>query len=182
MKALRLLDWIVEAVAIAAFAVSSLFIFLNVLNRYLVLGAFRNLARDYEGLRPAYRSVRGALGDIVVTADEVPGYLLAWVAFLGAYLAMRREGHIAFDMLVEALSPRWRKAIAILNAVLIGGFLAMLLWQSIRMIRVAGRTEIETAEIAQGWFMLIIPIAAILLGIAVLVRLRETWNTNGGDA
>ncbi len=182
MRALRFLDRIVEAVAITAFAVSSLFIFLNVLNRYLVLGAFRNLARDYESLRPAYSAVRGALGDIVVTADEVPGYLLAWIAFLGAYLAMRREGHIAFDMLVEALSPVWRKRVAILNAALIGGFLAMLLWQSIRMIRVAGRTEIETAEIAQGWFMLIIPIAAVLLGIAVLVRLRETWHRTEGDA
>ena len=121
MRALRTLDKIVEAAAVAAFAVSSLFIFLNVLNRYLVLGAFRNLARDYEGLRPAYSTVRGALGNHRCTADEVPGYLLAWVAFLGAYLAMRREGHIAFDMLVErcpALATRYNR----LERRLIGGF------------------------------------------------------------
>ena len=109
MRALRLLDRVVEAAAIAAFAVSSLFIFLNVLNRYLVLGLFRDLARDYESLRPAYTAVRSALGDIVVTADEVPGYLLAWVAFLGAYLAMRREGHIAFDLLAESLPRMGRR-------------------------------------------------------------------------
>ena len=179
MKALRALDKTVEAVAIAAFVVSSLFIFLNVLNRYLVLGAFRNLAGDYESLRPAYTAVRGALGNIVVTADEVPGYLLAWVAFLGAYLAMRREGHIAFDMIVDALPRAWQRGVMVLNTVLIGGFLIVLLWQSIRMIRVSGATEIETADIAQGWFMLIIPLAAVLLMIAMLVRLRETWHETG---
>lgn len=178
MKALRILDRGVEAIAILAFVISSGFIFLNVLNRYLVLGAFRNLASDYESLRPAYAAVRGALGNIVVTADEVPGYLLAWVAFLGAYLAFRREGHIAFDLLVEKLSKGNQKLVAILNGILIGGFLVMLFWQSVRMIKVSGATEIETAEIAQGWFMLIMPMAAILLLIALGVRLNETLRNN----
>ncbi len=174
MRALRGLDRAVEAVAVIIFAASCLFILLNVLNRYLVLGFLRGLAKDWDGLRPAYFAVRDAIGSIVVTADEVPGLLLVWIAFLGAYLAYRREGHIAFDLLAEALPTVWRKALAVANAVLIGGFLVMLLWQSIRMIRVSGATEIETAEIAQGWFMLILPIAALLLMIALLVRLRET--------
>lgn len=178
MKALRFLDKSVEAAAVAAFVVSSLFIILNVINRYLVLGAFRNLARDYESLRPYYTSIRSALGDIVVTADEVPGYLLAWVAFLGAYLAMRREGHIAFDLLLNSLPDRVRRIAILTNAALIGGFLLMVLWQSIRMIRVSGATEIETAEIAQGWFMLIIPVAAVLLLIATFLRLRESLTSS----
>lgn len=178
---LRLLDKIVEGVAVAAFAASSLFIFLNVLNRYIVLGFMRNLAKDNEGFRDAYFAVRDALGNIVVTADEVPGFLLAWVAFLGAYLAMRKEGHIAFDMLVESLSRRGQKLVISLNAILMSGFLVLLFWQSVRMIKVAGRTEIETAEIAQGWFMSIIPLAAVLLLIAVLSRFYDTWQNLSKD-
>ncbi len=180
MKPLRLLDKIVEGVAVAAFVASSLFIFLNVLNRYIVLTFMRNLAKDNEGFRDTYFAVRDALGSIVVTADEVPGFLLAWVAFLGAYLAMRKEGHIAFDMLAESLSRGGQKLLAALNAVLISGFLVLLFWQSVRMIKVAGRTEIETAEIAQGWFMAIIPIAAVLLLIAVLTRFYDSWHRLSG--
>ena len=172
MRSLRILDRIVEAVAVVIFAASCLFILLNVLNRYLVLGLMRDLAKDWEGMRPAYFAVRDLLGSIVVTADEVPGFLLVWIAFLGAYLAMRREGHIAFDLLAEALPRRPRRLLACVNAGLIGGFLAMLLWQSVRMIRVSGATAIETAEIAQGWFMLILPLAAVLLLVAVGARLR----------
>jgi TRAP-type C4-dicarboxylate transport system permease small subunit len=175
---LRLVDRIAEALAVSAFFVSSGFIFLNVVNRYLVLGFLRDLAKDYEGLRPLYFAIRDALGNIVVTADEVPGYLLVWVAFLGAYLAMRKEGHIAFELLVDALSPRIRQFMIFINTSLIIGFLLLLFWQSIRMIRVAGATEIETAEIAQGWFMLILPIAAILLGVACIVRLGAGNKSN----
>ncbi|WP_350334426.1 TRAP transporter small permease [Coralliovum pocilloporae] len=167
---LRLIDRIAEALAVFTFMVSSAFIFLNVLNRYLVLGLFRNWAKDHESFRPAYFAIRDALGSIVVTADEVPGLLLVWVAFLGAYLAMRKDGHIAFDLFVQSLPRKGRLLVQGVNTVLISGFLVLLFWQSIRMIQVSGATEIETAEIAQGWFMLILPIAAVLLTIAAVKR------------
>ncbi len=182
MRAIRILDRVVEAVAVAVFATSCLFILLNVLNRYLVLGVMRDLAKDWEALRPAYFWVRDLLGSIVVTADEVPGYLLVWIAFLGAYLAMRREGHIAFDLLAQSLPRGARRAPALLNGALVIGFLLMLLWQSVRMIRVSGATEIETAEIAQGWFMLIMPLAAVLMLTAVGLRLQESLSSGAPPA
>lgn len=168
---LRLVDRLAEALAVIAFTVSSAFVFLNVLNRYLVLGVLRDWAKDYEGFRPTYFAIRDLLGNIVVTADEVPGLLLVWVAFLGAYIAMRKQGHIGFDLVLESLPGKARKIVRGINSMLIAGFLALLLWQSVRMIRVSGATEIETAGIAQGWFMLILPIAAVLLMIAVIHRL-----------
>ena len=167
---LRYIDKLAEVLAVLAFAVSSAFVFLNVLNRYLILGFFRDIAKEYENLRPAYFAVRDVLSNIVVTADEVPGLLLVWVAFLGAYVAMRQEGHIAFTLVLEKLPQRFSVFVKSINTILISGFLLLVLWQSIRMIRVSGRTEIETAAIAQGWFMLILPIAAVLLLVAILHR------------
>jgi len=175
---LRVLDKLAEVLAVIAFAMSSAFIFLNVLNRYLVLGIFRDIAKSHENMRPAYYAVRDLLSNIVVTADEVPGLLLVWVAFLGAYVAMRQEGHIAFTLLLEKLPHRARTIVNSINTLLISGFLVLVLWQSIRMIRVSGRTEIETAELAQGWFMLILPVAAVLLLIAVIHRYRNEINTH----
>lgn len=174
---LRIIDKAVAIVAIAAFVSSFLFICINVLNRYLVLGVMRNLAREMEWLQPAYFFIREIFGSISVTADEVPGFMLVWVAFLGAYMAMRHGGHISFDMLLEACQPRVRKALLVLNSLLISGFLLVLLWKSILMIRISGRTEIETAEIAQGWFMAILPIGAILLLVSLYVRTKEQLQT-----
>lgn len=171
----RLVDRLIEGIAVLAFAVSSIFICINIINRYLVLGAMRELSRDYDWFSPIYLFFREWLGAVSVTADEIPGFLLVWVAFLGAYLALRREGHISFDLLVDALPPLGRKAVMALNMLLMGLFLSVLLGHSIRMIRVAGRTEIETAEIAQGWFMLIMPIASLLLLAALARRIQETF-------
>lgn len=151
--------------------------FLNVLNRYLVLGFFRELAKTNEQLRPAYFQVRDFLSNIVVTADEVPGLLLVWVAFLGAYIAMRKDGHIAFELLADKMPRGIRVGVETLNTLLISAFLLVLLWQSIRMISVSGKTEIETAAIAQGWFMLVLPIASVLLLLAVNYRYFQHINS-----
>ncbi|MCV6547022.1 MAG: TRAP transporter small permease subunit [Cohaesibacter sp.] len=177
---LRLLDKIVEAMAVLIFAISSAFVFLNVVNRYLVLGLLRDWAKTNEAMRPFYFWVRDLFGNIVVTADEVPGFLLVWVAFLGAYLTMRREGHIAFELIEESLPRLGRRLLRGANTVLISGFLVLLLWQSVRMIGVAGATEIETADIAQGWFMLIMPLAAILLLIATVQRFFDHYKQDDG--
>ena len=181
MATLRVLDKIVEAAAVLAFAVSSLFVLINVLNRYLVLGFLRDWSRSDETVTPVYRFFREAFGSVSVTADEVPGLLLVWVAFLGAYLAMRREGHIAFDLLLNSLPRRLRIGMLLVNAGLMLGFLGLVLWHSVRMIWISGGTEIETAEIAQGWFMAIVPIGAVLLLIAVIDRLHREIAATAPD-
>ena len=168
---LRRLDRLVEAMAVLCLVVSTGMICANVFYRYVVLGWLREGSRTVAWLVPVFDVLNGFFGTISVSADEVPGYLLVWIAFLGAYLALRRDGHIAFDLFLNALRPRarWVMRSVIDGAVL--GFLLVLLWESIRMIRVDGATEIETAEIAQGWFMAIMPLAAVLLGLALVLRL-----------
>lgn len=173
MRFLRYLDKGIEVVAVLAFATSSLLILLNVANRYLVAGLMRTISKSFESFTPVYHFFREHLGSLSVMADEVPGLLLVWIAFLGAYLVLRGEGHISFDMIIESVPTRFRRVLIAFNSILILGFLLLLFFQSVRMIRVSGRTEIETAEIAQGWFMLILPIAAVLLLIAFA---RQSYN------
>ena len=109
----------------------------------------------------------------IVWADEIPGLLLVWIAFLGAYLAYRRDGHIAFDLLVTYLPPRVRPWVKTLADGLVLGLAVLMVHLSWRMIARVGRREIETLEIAQGWFMAILPIAFALIALALVVRIVE---------
>ena len=154
----------------AIFAASTILICINVINRYLVLGFMRKTAAVFEWFAPVYQTFRESFGSISVTADEVPGLLLVWIAFLGAYLAMRKEGHISFDMLLHKLPRFWHNSFILFNAIIICAFVGVLLMQSIRMIYVAGSREIETMEVAQGYFMAVIPIACVLFLAATLQR------------
>ena len=172
----KLIDRLVTAAAVLCLVASTAMIVANVFYRYVVLDWLRIGAREAAWLTPLYDLLNEAFGRVSVTADEVPGYLLVWIAFLGAYLALRRDGHIAFDLLIRALPARPGKGLRIAIDAALLAFLGLLLWQSLRMIRIDGATEIETAEIAQGWFMAVLPISAVLLALPIaqrlLVRLR----------
>lgn len=176
----RLIDKVVEFLSAGALVVAASMILLNVFNRYIVLGSLRSASESSEMWAWIYEITDGLLSPISATTDEIPGLLLIWIAFLGAYLAYRKGGHISFDLVVEKLPRLYRRLVVMLTDASIMVFLIILLMQSIRMIRVDGQTEIETAEIAQGWFMAIIPLSAGLLIMALVIdiikRLRNTKN------
>ncbi len=169
----RLIDKIVEVLATSALVVAASMILLNVFNRYVVLGWLRAASESSALWGWIYSKTDGLLSPISATTDEIPGLLLIWIAFLGAYLAYRKGGHISFDMMVEKLPRVYQRLVVTLTDGTIMAFLVLLLLQSIRMIRVDGQTEIETAEIAQGWFMAIIPLSAGLLIMALVIDIIE---------
>ncbi|WP_104399670.1 TRAP transporter small permease [Vibrio penaeicida] len=164
---MRLLDRTVTIVSGSALVVSTLLILINVANRYLVQGGLLHLANQ-EILPGLYEFADLHFSSLSAVADEVPGLLLSWVAFLGAYLALRDGGHIAFDMVTEKLPPKFRAIVKGVSDLLIAIFLSVLLYQTIRMIYVDGDTEIETAEIAQGWFMSVLVAFSVLMLIALV--------------
>jgi TRAP-type transport system small permease protein len=99
--------------------------------------------------------------------EEIDGYLLIWISFLGAYLAAREGQHLGIDMLPDRLPPAARRALrTVVDASLILLF-AIVLVHSLRWIRVSGGREIETAEIPKGIFMSVIPLAMALLIVAL---------------
>ena len=175
-RLVRLIDRIVEVIAATALVVANSMILLNVFNRYVVLGWMREGSETSKLGATIFETVDSVLSPISATVDEVPGLLLVWIAFLGAYLAYRKGGHISFDMVVMGLPGLPRRLVVVLTDAIVMAFLAVLLHQSIRMIRVDGMTEIETAEIAQGWFMAIIPLSAGLMILALMIDIVERWR------
>lgn len=105
------------------------------------------------------------------TTDEIPGYLLVWISFLGAYLAERKSMHIKFDMLVDSMNDRLKTVLTIIPQVMIIGFFALLFWFSIDMIIIDGTTYIETIDIPQGFFMSIFPFSSIIIILAVIYNI-----------
>ena len=103
ISALRLIDAVVAALAALVLTASTAMICLNVFYRYAVLGWLRTLSETEAWAESLYQPLDAWLGAISVTADEVPGLLLVWIAFLGAYLAMRKGGHISFGLVMESL-------------------------------------------------------------------------------
>lgn len=164
---MRHLDKLISILGGFTLSISTLLILINVVNRYVVQGWLLRLT-EFNILTGVYELLDPSISSISAISDEVPGLLLVWVAFLGAYLAVRDGGHISFDMFVEKMPHKIKHVLQKIVDFLIAIFLFVLLYQSGRMIMVDGSTEIETLEIGQGWFMSILVIFPILMLAALL--------------
>lgn len=63
-------------------------------------------------------------------AEEVSLYLMVWIVFVGASVAVRTRGHIAIDLLPLVLSPDNKRRLAVAIAVVMLVFLAVFGWYS----------------------------------------------------
>lgn len=118
---------------------------------------------------------RSVLGASLPWPEEVSGHALVWTSFLGAYLAVREQRHIAFDLLVEQLPDRAQKVVLTVGELLVVGFFVLLIYESTRMIRIVGGTPLLTVDIATGVFMAALPICGAAIVLALCARIFERW-------
>ena len=72
-----------------------------------------------------YKILRRYLaGDAVAWGDEVCVVLFIWIVFLANAFVVEDKKQIAFDLLIDRLSPRARRRAEIARILLVGGILA----------------------------------------------------------
>jgi TRAP-type C4-dicarboxylate transport system permease small subunit len=120
---------------------------------------------------------RSVLHSSLPWPEEISGYLLVWTSFLGAYLGVREDRHIAFDLFVEALSPSRRRILQTITDFLVIAFFILLVYESIRMLRVVGNSPLSTVEtIPVGVFIASMPICGAGMVLALCLRIAERWR------
>jgi TRAP-type transport system small permease protein len=109
----------------------------------------------------------------IIWAEEVSQYLMIWIAYLGAGLALREGRHVALDMLHDrlpaALGRKLKMAVgglvlAFLGAVTVLGFqFAVFVWNQ----------ETPVLNISLGIPTLAIPIGALLFAMHLVLMFRD---------
>ncbi len=106
-------------------------------------------------------------------AEEVIRYSFIWSVFLVSPLVIRRGANLELDIFLQRMSAPARRAVAIFNGVVILAFLAVLIVQGARMVRVNMEQLSSALEISMAWIYLAVPIGGcLMLGeyIAILIR------------
>jgi TRAP-type C4-dicarboxylate transport system permease small subunit len=119
---------------------------------------------------------RYVVGAALPWPEEISGYLLVWISFSGAYLAVRDGGHINLDIFIEKLPEPWHRLALSLVDLLVAAFLVLLTVLSLRMIAIVGNTPLETIDLPQGIFMASIPISSAAMTLAFLVGIWRRWS------
>lgn len=85
---------------------------------------------------------RYVLEQSAVWAPELAGILYAWVVFLGASAAWKRNMHIGIDVIVRHLPPRGRQSIRILSDMVLIAFLAYTTYLAVS-ITISAQTRVS---------------------------------------
>ena len=110
-------------------------------------------------------------------SEEAGRYLMIWMGFLGASLALRSGGHVGVSMLREALPRPLRRVVMLVGTFAVFGFFAMVTYQGILLLGMVSSKDSLVLPISMLWPYLSIPVGALLMLIQLLpVAIRE-WRT-----
>lgn len=76
---------------------------------------------------------RYALNNALPWSDELAGFMLAWAAFLGAPIALRRAYHPAITLVADRLQGAPAVGVAVVRESLVGAYLVLLLVAGVEM-------------------------------------------------
>lgn len=113
----------------------------------------------------ALASVARAAGAPIIWSVEVAQLLFAWLCILAADLAMQQERHFGLSILVDSLSTRAARRLALLNQLVLAALLCFLLvyaWRNMVLMhpRLLGATQMHGSWIH----------ASMVAGFALLLR------------
>lgn len=98
----------------------------------------------------------------IIWAEELSQYLMVWITFLGAGLAMREGRHVAVEMLQDALPERLVRAVRAVVLIAILAFLATLVVLGVMFVNFAWEQETPVMNIPTGIPYLAVPLGALL--------------------
>ncbi len=104
---------------------------------------------------------RYVLNHSLYWSEELARYLFIYLVFLGAAVALRRDGHIRVSFLVDRLPAGLQRATAVLVDLVVLVFAGTVLWQSVRLAAMVW--TVPTAAMLIPWTFVYL---GILLGMA----------------
>lgn len=98
-----------------------------------------------------------------IWAEELSQYLMVWITFLGAGLALREGRHVAVELLQDRLPSKTKRRMRHLVAALIIAFLVALVVLGFQFALFAWEQETPVMNIPLGIPYLAVPLGALLL-------------------
>ncbi len=109
----------------------------------------------------------------IIWAEEVSQYLMIWIAYLGAGLALREGRHVALEMLHDRLPVALSRTLRTTVAVLVLVFLGVVTVLGVQFAAYVWSQETPVLNISLGIPCLAIPIGSLLFGVHLVLTFRR---------
>ncbi len=106
---------------------------------------------------------RYALNDALAWSEESAKFLMVWLVFIGAPIALARGGHAAIDALPEALPPRAGQLVYACAYAVVIAFVLVLIDQGTRFAWNARVQHTPTTGISMAYVFAAMPVGGVLM-------------------
>ncbi len=102
---------------------------------------------------------RYALGASLAWYDEFASYLLVWLTFYGAVVAIYHGRHIGFEMIVDRFGPNTKRMVEAFAELFVLGFQVVLFYYGWLLTQKMGdETAVSLVWVKMGWVYSVLPI------------------------
>ena len=106
-------------------------------------------------------------------SQDMSLFLFAWSVFLSADAALRADKLVNIDLVVNHLSDRMRKILAVITYVIILIFLAVLIYYGVKLSLFSRRRVFQGIPgFSYTWVILSVPVGSLLQSITVILKLK----------
>ena len=127
---------------------------------------------------------RYMLNDALSWSEELSKFLMVWMTFTGAPIALRQGGHVAIEILPGALPPRLRQALLLVTFLIILALMGVFVHQG-WVLAWNARTQVA-ATLGGGfsmiWVFLAVPVGGLFMGLIALELILRSVRGIAGDA
>jgi TRAP-type transport system small permease protein len=117
--------------------------------------------------------LRYLFGSSLPWVEELTRYMMIWLAYLGAGLALRAGTHVAVEVVQDAAPDRIVTVMRGVIAALVLVFLAAVAWYGFAYAQFAMRQSSAVLRLPLGLVYLGVPIGCTLMGVHLLLALRR---------
>jgi len=115
----------------------------------------------------------------IATSEELSRWLMVWLTFLGAIVALREHSHLGVDTLVRALPPSGKRACFVVSYLLMLYADWLLLSGSWKQTLITAGDRAPASNLSVGFFYS----AGIVFGVsAAVILLYDLWRVVTGAA
>ncbi|MEO1019753.1 MAG: TRAP transporter small permease, partial [Pseudomonadota bacterium] len=120
---------------------------------------------------------RYVLNDAISWSEEATKYLMVWLTFLGAPIALRHGGHINIDILLKAVPPRATQFLLCVINLLIVATMSIMVWKGYGLAEMGARQVASSFSVSMVWMQSAIPVgSALILMVALEHMLKALYG------
>jgi len=116
---------------------------------------------------------RYVFGFSLATAEEISTFLMIWVTYLGAGLALRGGNLARIDVFQDRIPENFRRALRALLGILMLLFFLLLAFFGVRFCVLGWSQETFATQIPRGIPYLVIPLGALLFAAHLVLMFRQ---------